>query len=96
MVGSNIFASKMRYTLYDYLETAVYPKMSHQARDIPKDAALEGMHEHPEDISKKAQGHKANLSNPSQFTIMHSALNVGVLIMSQTLATSPRSNPSRH
>lgn len=39
--------------------------MSHQSRDIPKDAALEGMHEHPEDISNKARGHKANLSNPS-------------------------------
>ncbi|PON31008.1 hypothetical protein TGAM01_v200428 [Trichoderma gamsii] len=39
--------------------------MSHQARDIPKDAALEGMHEHPEDISNKARGHKANLSNPN-------------------------------
>ncbi|KAK0756195.1 hypothetical protein N5P37_011285 [Trichoderma harzianum] len=39
--------------------------MSHHARDIPKDAALEGMHEQPEDISNKARGHKANLSNPN-------------------------------
>jgi len=34
-------------------------------RDISKDAALENMHEHPEDISNKARGHKANLSNPN-------------------------------
>lgn len=34
-------------------------------RDISNDAAMENMHEQPEDISKKAQGHKANLSNPS-------------------------------
>ncbi|KAF2744702.1 NAD(P)-binding protein [Sporormia fimetaria CBS 119925] len=34
-------------------------------RDIQADAALEGMHEQPEDISNKARGHKANLSNPN-------------------------------
>ncbi|PTB40436.1 hypothetical protein M441DRAFT_70228 [Trichoderma asperellum CBS 433.97] len=39
--------------------------MTHHARDITKDAALEGMHEQPEEISNKARGHKANLSNPN-------------------------------
>jgi hypothetical protein len=39
--------------------------MSDYSRDISKDDALEGMHEQPEDISNKASGHKANLSNPS-------------------------------
>ncbi|KAI9155611.1 hypothetical protein HJFPF1_08198 [Paramyrothecium foliicola] len=36
-----------------------------QARDIQKDAALEGMHSQPEEISNQARGHKANLSNPN-------------------------------
>jgi hypothetical protein len=39
--------------------------MSHQ-RDI-KEAALEGINDTPEDISNKAKGHKANLSNPSMY-----------------------------
>ncbi|KAL7914232.1 hypothetical protein GGI35DRAFT_439743 [Trichoderma velutinum] len=39
--------------------------MSHHSRDISKDAALEDMHEQPEDISNMARGHKANLSNPN-------------------------------
>ncbi|KEY72674.1 hypothetical protein S7711_11367 [Stachybotrys chartarum IBT 7711] len=36
-----------------------------QTRNISKDAALEGMHEQPEEISNQARGHKANLSNPN-------------------------------
>ena len=36
-------------------------------RDIPKDAAQEGANDAPEEISNQARGHKANLSNPSQF-----------------------------
>ncbi|KAH7025250.1 uncharacterized protein B0I36DRAFT_361376 [Microdochium trichocladiopsis] len=40
--------------------------MSHQQRDIKKeDAALEGMHDTPEERSNQARGHKANLSNPN-------------------------------
>jgi len=38
--------------------------MSHQ-RDIKADAALEGINDTPEDISNRARGHKANLSNPN-------------------------------
>jgi hypothetical protein len=38
--------------------------MSHQ-RDIKGDAALEGINDTPEDITNRAKGHKANLSNPS-------------------------------
>ena len=34
-------------------------------RDISNDAALENMHNTPEEVSNKARGHKANLSNPS-------------------------------
>lgn len=34
-------------------------------RDIKNDAALENMHNNPEEISNEARGHKANLSNPS-------------------------------
>lgn len=44
-----------------------------QTRNISKDAALEGMHEQPEEISNQARGHKANLSNPSKkqsFTVI--------------------------
>jgi len=38
-----------------------------QQRDISKDAALEGMHDTPEERSNQARGHKANLSNPSTY-----------------------------
>jgi hypothetical protein len=38
---------------------------SHQ-RNISNDAALENMHNTPEEISNQARGHKANLSNPSK------------------------------
>jgi hypothetical protein len=34
-------------------------------RDISNDAALENMHNAPEEISNQARGHKANLNNPS-------------------------------
>ncbi|KAK0644015.1 hypothetical protein B0T16DRAFT_460101 [Cercophora newfieldiana] len=34
-------------------------------RDIAKDAAQEGALNTPEEISNKARGHKANLSNPN-------------------------------
>jgi hypothetical protein len=40
--------------------------MSHQ-RDIDADATLQGINDTPEDISNRAKGHKANLSNPSMF-----------------------------
>ncbi|KAK5444262.1 hypothetical protein LTS15_010377 [Exophiala xenobiotica] len=33
-------------------------------RDIDRDATLQNINNSPEDISKQAQGHKANLSNP--------------------------------
>ncbi|KAF2278875.1 uncharacterized protein EI97DRAFT_393659 [Westerdykella ornata] len=38
--------------------------MSHQ-RDIKRDAALEGINDTPEDITNRAKGYKANLSNPN-------------------------------
>lgn len=48
--------------------TATMPDLrpNPKQRDIPKDAAMEGAHETPEEISNQARGHKANLSNPSQ------------------------------
>lgn len=47
-------------------------------RDIQANAALEGMHEQPEDISNKARGHKANLSNPSMYTLQLLHLSYGM------------------
>lgn len=40
-------------------------------RDIKADAALENAEMQPEEISNKARGHKANLSNPSEFYPLH-------------------------
>jgi hypothetical protein len=39
-------------------------------RDIDRDATLQNINDSPEDISKKAQGHKANLSNPRMCAIL--------------------------
>jgi len=47
-----------------------------------------------EDISNQAQGHKANLSNPSEFT-SSSYLPSQILIIGQTPPRLPRSTASR-